>query len=234
MKITHLFIDLDGTLLASDSIGLKISFIKHCARHLKKEYGLGFLSAFKLIHQMRLTAENGDNKVVNEIRAGRLFAKRFSVSEEEGLKRVRGLVISVFSELEPHFRPIPGAREFIEWASEHYHLTLATNPVWPRVIVLSRLKWAGISENFFKVITTAETMHFCKPHLGYYRELLEQIGVSKDSAIMIGDSEKKDLPALKVGIPVFLLSPNGFNQRSEGFMTGNFSALRQYLEKQDE
>jgi FMN phosphatase YigB (HAD superfamily) len=230
VKVTHLFIDLDGTLLASQQGKLRVSFIRHATAFLKKEYRLGFFSAFKLIHEMRLAAEGGDPAIRNELRVAQVFSRKFSISEEEGLKRAREMVISIFSQLEGHFKPIAGALEFIQWASEHYHLTLATNPVWPKVVVLKRLGWSGIAENYFKVITTAETMHHCKPDVGYYRELLDQSKITHDSVIMIGDSAKKDLPALKVGIPVFLLSPGGFSKRSEGFMTGNFEALRQYLE----
>jgi FMN phosphatase YigB (HAD superfamily) len=230
MKPTHLFIDLDGTLLASHKLRLQWDFVRHAARHLKNEYGLHFFEAFKLIHKMRLAIERGDKEVVNELRVGRVFKEKFSLSDEQGLERARAMAGSVFSELSSHFEPIPGALEFIQWASSRYHLTLATNPVWPRAVVLKRLGWAGIGERYFQMISTAETMHFCKPHLGYYREMLLQMKVQNNTVLMIGDSEKKDLPALKVGIPVFLLKPNGFKRKSEGFMTGNFEALKNYLE----
>ncbi|KUK34803.1 MAG: Haloacid dehalogenase domain protein hydrolase [Caldanaerobacter subterraneus] len=44
-----------------------------------------------------------------------------------------------------------------------YTLVLATNPVFPRIAILERLRWAGLNESYFDFITTYEICIFVSP-----------------------------------------------------------------------
>ena len=47
-------------------------------------------------------------------------------------------------------------------------------------------------------------MHACKPHLAYYREILDKIGCRADECLMVGNSLEEDIaPAIKLGIKSF-------------------------------
>ena len=78
-------------------------------------------------------------------------------------------------------KPNPYANLLIkELKSKGYNLILATNPLFPRIATLNRIKWAGLDENDFTLITTYENSHFCKPNLKYYEEIINKLNLNKD------------------------------------------------------
>ena len=48
-------------------------------------------------------------------------------------------------------------------------------------------------------------MHFCKPHVQYYEEIADRIGVHPEECLMIGNDTGEDLPASKIGMKTFLV-----------------------------
>lgn len=232
-NIRHLLVDLDGTLLGSRDLFLRWGFITGVIREIKKEVpGAGILTSLRALRAMRLALEAPNAQIRNEVRASRAFGEALGMKEDAAQKLLHQIVKTCFPRLKPHFFPISGASDFLHWAKEHFVLHLATNPVWPREVVELRLKWAGLEPSLFQFIANAEVMHACKPTLEYYRELLTVLKVSPTECLMIGDSEKKDLPAVQVGIPVFLLGRQAnAHQTDKHTWKGNFSALRSMLEE---
>jgi FMN phosphatase YigB (HAD superfamily) len=233
--VKHLLLDLDGTLLASSRRGLRIDFIRGCLGYLRRR-GIPAWKAIKAIHLMRKAIEKPGTALTNEQRAGLAFARALGIEEGEARSLMHGMVSEVFPALRKHFHEIPGARDFVAWAGERFPITLATNPVWPREIVLLRLSWAGIDPSAFGFITHAAEMRACKPCVEYYEELLERLGLDPATALMVGDSERKDLPACKAGVPVFLLeagstAPELISLRS-GVWSGGFAPLKGLLERE--
>ena len=62
-------------------------------------------------------------------------------------------------------------------AAKGYPLALTTMPLFPRVAVEERLRWAGVDPSLFGRITTFDNSRSAKPHLGYYAENLRALGV---------------------------------------------------------
>ncbi len=63
-----------------------------------------------------------------------------------------------------------------------YKLVLATNPIFPGVAIRHRMRWAGIDDIPFRLVTTMEDMHFCKPNPKYYVEIVDMLDLSRLSA----------------------------------------------------
>jgi FMN phosphatase YigB (HAD superfamily) len=230
--VRHLLLDLDGTLLASSGRGLRWAFIRGSLGYLRRR-GVPMWKALKAIHLMRKAIERPGAELTNEQRACLAFARTLGMEETEARALMHGMVCEVFPGLRKHFSQIPGAREFVEWAGARFELTLATNPVWPREIVELRLSWAGIDPSRFTYITHAEVMRACKPSVEYYKELLEHLAIEPATALMVGDSARKDLPASKAGVPVFLLeaasTTNELIALRSGVWSGGFAPLRGLL-----
>lgn len=222
--IRHLLIDLDGTLLASGGIPLRLAFIRRSLAWFREKHSIGSWAALRAVHSMRcaLERESSPSDPTNEERAADALAAVLRWSETQARMEARAMSIEVFRGLEAHFSPIPGAHEFISWASRRYTLTLATNPVWPLEIVRMRLDWAGIDPSVFQLITHAGTFHSSKPHVSYYSELLDKLGFSPHKALMIGDSKRKDSPATEIGISVHLISSGNL-----GFLRGLLEGISQ-------
>lgn len=92
-------------------------------------------------------------------------------------------------------------------ADKGLRIVLATNPLFPRAAISQRLKWAGVDENLFQLITTYDNCRFSKPNPGYYADIAEKIGVEPRFCLMAGNDIEEDLiPADSCGMQTLLIS----------------------------
>lgn len=240
-KITHtsssvknLLVDLDGTLLGNKNITLSYDFVKQALQALKV-YG-GIANGAKLLYAIGKELDKTSKVMTNDLRIVELASKQLNLPIEEARKVVREGIHKIFPTLERHFFPVPGAKEFLEWAKDRYPLTLATNPVWPPEIIELRVKWAGLDPSIFSEITHVRKMHAYKPSNQYYEEILDQQGLKAEDCLLIGDNMKMDLPATRVGIRVFIVGPyktvspiRTTHSRAQAWK-GSYKALRELLQ----
>ncbi len=232
--VKHLLVDLDGTLLGNRNIALSYDFLKQTLSSARMYGGLRQTSSalFAIAGEMKKTSK----ELTNDLRIVRVFSQRMNISMEEGTKILRETVSTIFPTLERHFYPIAGAKEFLEWAREKYPLTLATNPIWPPEIIELRVRWAGVDPAIFGQITHARRMHAYKPSEEYYQEILEQGSLKAEDCLLIGDNVKMDLPATRVGIPVFIVgsfkktTTLRYPGAKASAWRGSYPALRKMLE----
>ena len=115
-----------------------------------------------------------------------------------------------------------------------YTLVLATNPIFPAVAVQTRMSWVGLTSEDFDYITTYENSRFCKPRAEYYSEVAEKIGVSPEECLMVGNDVGDDMPAMNLGMRVFLLTDCLINTKNEdisAYPHGDFDALFDFINK---
>lgn len=125
---------------------------------------------------------------------------------------------------------IPGIVE--QAFARGYTIIVATNPVFPARAQQERLDWAGVGHFPFKLVTSYENMHFCKPQPQYYLEIAAFAGVAPESCLMIGNDTREDLVASTVGMRTFLLK-DGLIDRGDGFhmdYEGHMDDLRSFIE----
>lgn len=85
-------------------------------------------------------------------------------------------------------------------------LILATNPIFPRCAVETRLAWVGLSAADFSYITSYENCRFSKPNPKYFAEILEKCGKTASECVMIGNSVPEDIiPTKALGIKSYLI-----------------------------
>jgi len=83
-------------------------------------------------------------------------------------------------------------------------LVLASNPIFPRTALDSRLAWVGIDPGLFSFITDMESMSFVKPQEAYYLQIAEKIGEAPSNCLMVGNDRVNDLVAGRTGMKTFL------------------------------
>lgn len=113
-----------------------------------------------------------------------------------------------------------------------YTVALATNPIFPAVATLERMRWAGLDSEDFSFITTYENSSFCKPNTKYYEELLKKIEKSPSDCMMVGNDTREDGAAASLGIPFFLLEGHTIEHDGSynGYFTrGDFEYLLDYI-----
>ena len=209
--VKYLLVDLDGTLLGARQFPLQVKFLGTLMREMKKHGG--WIKAFRALRLMNSELTKPSSTRMNSERAAERFAEATGQPIEGAQDILRETVSKLFPKLEKYFFPVPGAKDFLDWAKERFPMILATNPVWDIEIISLRLKWAGIDPAIFKSITHNTRMRATKPSADYYLDLLRQEGLHPDECLLIGDHWLNDLSAVNVGIPVFILS-NRFSLRA--------------------
>jgi len=114
-----------------------------------------------------------------------------------------------------------------------YTIVVATNPLFPMEAILHRIKWAGLNPEDFKLITSYENMHFCKPQLKYYKEILNMIGKSPEEAMMVGNDLEEDMVSGQLGMKTYLIEDCIIARGTENIIPdykGNLESFIKFVE----
>lgn len=112
----------------------------------------------------------------------------------------------VFPALQATHGPRDGGRRAVMTAQRLGLLTaVATNPIFPRAAIDSRMRWAEVHDLPFDLVTSYETSHACKPHGAYFTEIAESLGVECDECLMVGDDAVLDMSAADTGMTTFFV-----------------------------
>ena len=104
--------------------------------------------------------------------------------------------------------------------------------MFPSIATESRIRWAGLKPEDFELFTSFETSHFTKPNPDYYREICEELLVSPEECIMVGNDVSEDMVAEQLGMGVFLLTDciiNKDNRDISSYPHGSFDELISYI-----
>lgn len=231
-SLTTCLFDLDGTLLDVHMPSFLEAYFPLLAPHFGAESDV---TAFKslLISAVRQMMHNRNE----QRRLSQVFLDAFTphvdMTEIAVLNTLRRFHENEFEELRPLTRPFPEARPMLEKAlALGYRLALATNPVFFREAIDARIRWAGLEDIPFRFVSTAENMHFSKPHPEYFNEILRRVDANPMESVMIGNDPAKDLPAGKVGITTYYIPAEGELRNLEAAdYTGSLTELSLWLEE---
>ncbi|SHH40033.1 HAD family hydrolase [Thermosipho atlanticus] len=84
-------------------------------------------------------------------------------------------------------------------------LIFASNPLFPEIATLKRIRFVGLKPENFTYIAHMENSHFAKPNPLFFKEIMEELNISPNECVMIGDTEY-DKSCEKVGIKFFHIS----------------------------
>ncbi|HHY99295.1 MAG TPA: HAD family hydrolase [Firmicutes bacterium] len=135
------------------------------------------------------------------------FFPKIGIPEESLMPIFDDFYKNEFRLLSSYVRPVPEARQVMEDIFRHgLDVVIATNPVFPLSAIRERLSWGGLADFDYKLITSYETMHFCKPNKEYYQEILDKIMRSPGECLMVGNDTEEDLSAGALGIKTYLVT----------------------------
>ena len=130
------------------------------------------------------------------------------LEHEDGL--ITEFYTKVFPTLGSGLGPTDGARRAVQTAIDAGLLvTVATNPIFPAAAVSERIRWAGLGDIAFSLVTTYEIMHACKPDPAYFHETALMLGVDTSECLMVGDDAMLDMGAAKAGMATFFVGATG-------------------------
>jgi FMN phosphatase YigB (HAD superfamily) len=113
-----------------------------------------------------------------------------------------------------------------------YKIVVATNPLFPKSAIYTRIRWAGFEPEDFDYISTFETNHYCKPQIKYYEEVLKDINKSPQKCIMVGNDVQEDLIVKALGVKTYLITDNMLHRTDSEIITdykGNYDEFFEFV-----
>ncbi|NHJ85475.1 MAG: HAD family hydrolase [Asgard group archaeon] len=110
-----------------------------------------------------------------------------------------------YDELANFIKPAKGAIEAVQTCFDlNLDVVIATTPIFPKVAIMKRLKWSGVGDYKYRLITHAENMHFSKPRDEYYLEILKKIKLKPNDCLMVGNEFMGDVVGpSRIGMDTF-------------------------------
>lgn len=229
--MTTVLFDLDGTLLPMDQDEFTKGYFGLLVKKMAP-FGYDAKALIDGIWTGTAAMVKNDGSRTNEEAFWVCFAKLFGeealahrplfdefyANEFEGAK--------VFCPVNPQ-----AARAVRELKAAGLRVALATNPIFPAVGTRTRVRWTGLEPEDFELCTTYENCRWCKPSLGYYREVLDRLNVRAEECLMVGNDVGEDMVARELGMKVFLLTDCLIDRTGKGvdaYPHGSFPELMDF------
>ena len=132
------------------------------------------------------------------------FCDGLDVNREEIWSRFEQFFSIDFDIFRDAVTAAPGAVEAFRHVKDlGLKIVVATNPIWPLSVQQKRVDWAGLGQISIDLITHIDNMSYCKPQLGYFRQICQLINVQPEECLMVGDDPANDMVAAKVGMKTY-------------------------------
>lgn len=231
--IQTVLFDLDGTLLPMDQDAFIKAYFGSLARRLAP-HGYDAQKLIAAIWKGTEAMVRNDGRQTNEEVFWRCFEDLFGENARKDEPIFDSFYRQEFQNAIAACSPTPKAAEVIALCqSLGLRRVLATNPIFPAVATLSRIRWAGMKAEDFELITTYENAHFCKPNPAYYQEILDKQQLDPTQCLMVGNDVGEDMIARQLGMKVFLLTDCLINKPNEDisqYPHGSFEELTAFLQ----
>jgi FMN phosphatase YigB (HAD superfamily) len=207
-SFTTLLLDLDGTLLDVEMQSFLEAFFPLVARRFGAA-GDSHRIAQALANAARAMWVSDGTRTLDWVFL-EAFAPAVGLPPDEVRSVLEDFHRVEFERMRRLVRPIAGARALARRAAKRgIELVLATNPVFFEGAIRARVRWAGLADVPFALVTSAELMRWTKPHSGYFEQILALIGRRPEECLMVGDDPRMDMAAKRAGIATWLAERRG-------------------------
>lgn len=224
--------DLDGTLLPFKWEDFEKEYFNKVAKKLNFLFTPNKSIEYILNSTMEMI-KNTDSSKTNE----EVFMENFCKLSGQEIKKMRDIFNDFYEkeycDLSIMFKPCELIKKSVEiLKNKGYELVVATNPIFPKKALIKRINWAGLDEKDFILITSFENMHYCKPQIKYYEEIINMIDKKPTECMMVGNDVNEDLIAGKIGIKTFLITDyliNKNNIKPKANYIGNYKDFYSFV-----
>ena len=233
--INTIMFDLDGTLLRisqSSFIGAYFAELSKVFVRMEMEPE----SSIKAVWAGTKAMFSNDGSELNVKRFWDNFAETLNLTAEKRAAveaACDSFYINEFDKIKEFVEPTDIPKRIVPaLADKGYTIVLATNPLFPACAVETRLKWIGLSMSDFQLVTHYSNSTFCKPNLGYYKEVFSKIGKEPHECLMVGNNPVEDMCVSELGAEVYLVPD--FLENEAGldisvFRSGSLGEMEDYL-----
>ena len=201
--LTTILFDLDNTLILVDESEFYYHYLNPISESFQDLMPKDVFKKRLMIASQMLLQNNGSTK--NSDFYMTVFCEGFEEKRDLCWNRFVEFYENGFDQFQQLMQPIPGILDLFDSLKQaNLKLVIASNPLFPLTVQLKRLAWAGFENFQFDLITHIENTKYCKPQLGYYAEICEQINEKPENCLMVGNDPVNDMIASKVGIKTYL------------------------------
>jgi len=231
-----ILLDLDDTLLDNQMERFLPAYFQRLGDYMSDTFAPdGFIRELVVGSQKML--ENSDPRVTLE----KTFADYFYPALDLNAGEVEAQIYTFYKQIFPSLKSVtdtrPSARPVVEsLLNQGFEVVVATNPLFPRVAIEERLRWADLApeELPFTMITSYELFHFTKPQPAYYAEILGQLGRQPHEVVMVGNDPGLDLdPAHVLSMRVYHLSDDPVDKYPGGSLDNLLGWIEQQVDAPD-
>lgn len=204
--IDTVLFDLDGTLLSMDQDEFVQRYFDRLCEVMGRQ-GWDPDQLRKIVWAGTKAMLQNEGKQTNEACFWALFEERSGRKREQVEASFLHFYENEFQEIGKQIQPVEEAVQAVRLLRKKgCRVLLATNPLFPRIATVSRIRWAGLAPKDFDWITTYENSRFCKPSPAYYEEVLAAAGRRAEDCLMIGNDTDDDMSAGRLGIQTYLVT----------------------------
>lgn len=203
MKLQAVLFDLDNTLILFE----ELVFFKHYSKSLYLAFqDLMTPQEFsqRLIRSTQMMVNN-NGEMTNAEYFMKDFANGTGADEKELWQRFANFYEHEFDRFQSLMKPQVDAREIVLFSKEKgLKVVIASNPFFPTNVQLARLRWAGLDNIQFDLVTSADNATFMKPRLEYYHQICDRIQAPPENCLMVGNDGFNDMIASRIGMKTYL------------------------------
>lgn len=198
--------DLDGTLLPLDTDRFVEVYLRELAPYVAHVVPPDQLIP-TIWRATKAMIEDEDPEKTNEEVFQHHFLSLTGLEKESIWPLFERFYKERFPELKKYTHPTDLARQVVRAAlNRGCRVVVATNPVFPRVAIQERMRWAGVDDLPFEWVTYHEETRFCKPRIEYYRDIVDRMGLKPEECVMIGNDMQEDMVASTLGLSTYLVT----------------------------
>ena len=149
--------DLDNTLIHFDEREFFEAYIPRISTVFSDMMPLETLITKLLLSTQMLVNNNGQMSNAEYFMSS--FSQGYEGYKEEIWKRFIKFYETEFDRFQALVSVTPGVREvFVKLKKTGVKLVIASNPIWPQIVQMKRLSWAGLGDWNFELVTHIENM----------------------------------------------------------------------------
>ncbi|WKV08807.1 HAD family hydrolase [Thermoanaerobacterium sp. CMT5567-10] len=232
--IDTVMFDLDGTLLPVDTDKMIMDYFKAISKKISAHFEPLFFQKALFTASMDMI-NNLDPEKTNEEAFFDSFLKIVKYPKEKLMKIFNDFYENDYKNLGLDVCKNEYVKMSVELLKKKgYDIVLATNPIFPDTAIKERLRWAGLDHTYFSFITSYEIMHYCKPYIEYYKEIVYKLNKNPQNCIMIGNDVDEDIVSSSIGFKTFLVDEFMINRSSKDISTidrGNYRDMYEYIKR---
>ena len=229
--IRYLLADLDGTLLPIDLSFFFERYLNALTPHFQDWTDAPLFIKHLMASTMKMV-QDSDPTLTNADVFWNDFPVRMGRDREELEPVFNNYYSTDFPKLKQYVPELSLARELMDKALDlGLELIIATNPIFPEMVIHERLKWIDCADLPLKFVTSLENMHYCKPNPLYFQEIIDRLSIQPDECLMVGNDMEEDLPAGLVGIKTFLVTDFLIDRGSGQFTPDYQGTLKELIDR---